>query len=307
MLRRLVGLSGGAPARLSRRLCSSSALVSWSEGRFGGATISLSAAPIGSLEAFAEKFGAVMAEIRAASRRGVFMKVPIEQSAVITVAAQHGFEFHHAEGTSAMLLNWLPEAEPSPVPDFATHVVGLGGLVLNAESREVLCVKEKRAPAATSQGSWKLPGGLIDLGEEIADGVAREVFEETGVSATFRSILAARHQHGAAFGRDDMYMICLMTPETFDITIDENEIGEAAWLPLAEYYESTQATSARQNVPENFNSYVVRNLIAACERGDDFDALGFTARKMPSPKGYVKGVTGLSSKPDYFMFSQWRD
>ena len=23
-------------------------------------------------------------------------------------------------------------------------------------------------------------------------------------------------------------------------------------------------------------------------------------------KGYVKGVTGLTSKPDYWMFSQWR-
>ena len=43
-----------------------------------------------------------------------------------------------------------------------------------------------------------------------------------------------------------MYMICLMRPETHEIEIDEAEIGEARWLPLAEYYESTRATSARQ-------------------------------------------------------------
>ena len=234
------------------------------------------------------------------------MKVPITHSAVIPIAAEHGFRFHHAEGDAAMLLNWLPADDPCPVPDFATHVIGLGGLVLN-DDLEVLCVKEKRAPAATSQGSWKLPGGLIDLGEEIADGVAREVCEETGVRASFRSVLAMRHQHGAAFGRDDMYMVCLLRPESTEIFIDEAEIGEAAWLPLVDYYESTRATSARQGVPENFNSFVVRNLLAACERGDDLDKLGFAGRRMPSPKGYVKGVTGLTSKPEFWTFSDWRE
>jgi len=235
------------------------------------------------------------------------MKIPILASAVIPIAAAHGFKFHHAEGGAAMLLNWLPEDEPSPVPDFATHVIGLGGMVLN-EQREVLCVKERRAPAATSQGAWKLPGGLIDLGEEIADGVAREVREETGVEASFRCLLAARHQHGAAFGRDDMYCISLLSPTgSQEIRIDENEIGEAAWLPLPAYYESTRATSARQGVAENFNCFVVRHVLEACERGDDPSTLGWAGRKMPSPKGYVKGVTGLTSKPEFWMFSQWRD
>ena len=110
---------------------------------------------IGCMDTFRKQLDGIMAEIRGANRRGVFMKVPIEQGAVLPLAAAHGFKYHHAEGTSAMLLNWLPENEPSPVPDFATHVIGLGGLVLN-DKHEVLCVKEKNAPAATSQGSWKV-------------------------------------------------------------------------------------------------------------------------------------------------------
>jgi len=104
-----------------------------------------------------------------------------------------------------------------------------------------------------------------------------------------------------------MYVVSLLQPETSEIQIDEDEVSEAAWLSLADYYESTKVTSARQGVDENFNSYVVRHVLEACERGDDLSTLGFAGRSMPSPKGYVKGVTGLTSKPEFWMFSQWRD
>lgn len=291
--------------RAMRRLCSSSASsgCTWAEARFGGATVAIGDVPC--LATFERQLGEVMQAIRGAGRKGVFMKVPIEQAGVIPLAAAEGFRFHHAEGGAAMLLNWLPGG-CCPVPDFATHVVGVGGMALN-ERGEVLAVKEKRAPSATSQGAWKLPGGLLELGEEIADGVCREVLEETGVRASFRSLLAQRHQHGAAFGRSDLYVVSLLKPETAEIRIQESEIGEARWLPLSEYYESTKATSARQGLDENFNAFVARNVLAACERGDELETLGVAGRKMASPKGYVPGVTGLTSKPEFWTFSAWHD
>ena len=54
-----------------------------------------------------------------------------------------------------MLLRWLPTDAPCPVPAFATHIVGCGGLVINPKG-EVLCVREKDSLRKTS---WKLPGG----------------------------------------------------------------------------------------------------------------------------------------------------
>ena len=59
-------------------------------------------------------------------------------------------------------------------------------------ARVVPLAPRTRAPNPRVQGSWKLPGGLLDLGEELRDGVVREVREETGVEATFRSLLAMR-------------------------------------------------------------------------------------------------------------------
>ena len=57
-----------------------------------------------------------------------------------------------------MLLRWLPTDAPCPVPAFATHIVGCGGLVINPKG-EVLCVREKNPLRKTG---WKLPGGTTN-------------------------------------------------------------------------------------------------------------------------------------------------
>ena len=133
--------------------------------------------------------------------------------------------------------------------------------MINAK-QEVLCVREARTPTdQPARTSWKLPGGLMDLGEEIGEAAAREVYEETGVRAKFQSLVSMRcvsfpsparslphanplgargtHiyrvQHGAAFGRDDFYFVACMEPltETIDLSAAAtDEIAECAWLPL---------------------------------------------------------------------------
>lgn len=55
-------------------------------------------------------------------------------------------------------------------------LVGVGAVVVH-ESR-VLLVRRGSEPL---KGHWTLPGGLLELGESVAGGVAREVIEETGL------------------------------------------------------------------------------------------------------------------------------
>jgi 8-oxo-dGTP diphosphatase len=55
-------------------------------------------------------------------------------------------------------------------------LVGVGAVVWNGEA--VLLERRGRAPA---QGTWALPGGLIELGETAEAAVAREVREECGI------------------------------------------------------------------------------------------------------------------------------
>ena len=56
-------------------------------------------------------------------------------------------------------------------------VIGVSGVVLLPEGGIVL-VQRRHPPLA---GEWSLPGGVIDLGEPLAEGLAREVREETGL------------------------------------------------------------------------------------------------------------------------------
>ena len=55
-------------------------------------------------------------------------------------------------------------------------VAGVGGVVLRGH--DVLLVKRAFPPRA---GEWSLPGGRLELGESLVEGVRREVREETGI------------------------------------------------------------------------------------------------------------------------------
>ncbi|HEY0163205.1 MAG TPA: NUDIX hydrolase [Edaphobacter sp.] len=60
----------------------------------------------------------------------------------------------------------------------AAPIVGVTAVVVRGP--DVLLVRRGREPML---GAWSLPGGALELGETTAEGVIREIFEETGVRA----------------------------------------------------------------------------------------------------------------------------
>lgn len=65
-------------------------------------------------------------------------------------------------------------------------VAAVGGVVLDGE--QVLLVKRALPPR---QGEWSLPGGRLELGESLVDGVRREVKEETGLEVAVGAMVEA--------------------------------------------------------------------------------------------------------------------
>ena len=62
--------------------------------------------------------------------------------------------------------------------------VGVGAIIV--DDGRVLLVKRGHAPLA---GEWSVPGGVLELGETVREGVVREVLEETGLAVETLELL----------------------------------------------------------------------------------------------------------------------
>lgn len=80
-----------------------------------------------------------------------------------------------------------PLTQPISVPREypPAPLVGVAAAIFNPTG-EVLLVQRGRPPG---KGNWGLPGGLLDLGEKLLDGVRREVREECGVEITIGGLI----------------------------------------------------------------------------------------------------------------------
>lgn len=65
-------------------------------------------------------------------------------------------------------------------------LVGVGGVVIYGG--RTLLIRRGSAPL---EGQWSIPGGMLELGESIAEGVRRELAEETGIEVRVLDLIEA--------------------------------------------------------------------------------------------------------------------
>ena len=63
-------------------------------------------------------------------------------------------------------------------------IIGVGAAIVDRD--RVLLVRRATEPL---KGEWSVPGGMLELGEKLRDGVRREVLEETGLQVESGDVL----------------------------------------------------------------------------------------------------------------------
>ncbi|CAH8523107.1 unnamed protein product [Schistosoma turkestanicum] len=173
--------------------------------------------------------------------KAIWVTLKVEHSELVPLLCKSppigpGMKFHHARNSEATLVRWLGEGA-SRLPDYASHQVGVAGVLINSDFSEILMVREKVGP---SFRCWKFPTGLLNVGEDIAQAAVREMLEECGIHTKFCGVIAFRQQHNfpEAFGISDLLFTCRLKlsddmPEPV-IKICTQEIAECKWIPIAQ-------------------------------------------------------------------------
>ena len=116
-----------ASARASASACTPTRmhLIEATEDRYGG----IECTPITTHKPSAKEFEFALrehlAKWTAASKRGVWLRLPLSLACCTGAAAACGFEFHHAQAEYLLMTRWLPET-PSPLPRYGFTTIGVG-------------------------------------------------------------------------------------------------------------------------------------------------------------------------------------
>jgi len=112
------------------------------------------------------------------------------------------------------------------------HIVTSVVAVIVDDDERVLLTRRNVAPF---KNMWVMPGGKIDLGEQIFKALHREVKEEVGLEVEIGELIDV-FEHLTP-GEENNHFIILYyrcRPLSCDITHNPSEVAEARWVPRDE-------------------------------------------------------------------------
>ncbi len=128
----------------------------------------------------------------------------------------------------------------APVPR-----LGVLAVALNASASEVLLVRRANPP---DQGLWGFPGGKVDWGETVEAAAARDLAEETGLTARPGAILgqtdAISHDATGAVAFH-YHLVAVACHGATGAPTAADDALEAAWVPVETVLARALPMSAR--------------------------------------------------------------
>lgn len=107
--------------------------------------------------------------------------------------------------------------------------VSVKALIFDSQERVLVC--------ADKEGTWAMPGGGWDHGEDYQAGVMREVAEELGVTVRGVGRLTFFYRCQAVHGQPKICLVFPVTLENFDFTFnpDDDEVIDVRFVTKEEF------------------------------------------------------------------------
>jgi len=109
--------------------------------------------------------------------------------------------------------------------------------VIEDDLGRVLLVKHKPERGGFWQGKWICPGGELELGEDIGDGIRREVMEETNLEVDLVKALPAFDRIVKRGGEVELHVMYIDYTARLvggELKVD-SDVGEARWVKKSEF------------------------------------------------------------------------
>ncbi|OBQ70181.1 NUDIX domain-containing protein [Mesorhizobium erdmanii] len=118
--------------------------------------------------------------------------------------------------------------------------LGVRGLVHDAATNSVFLIRHTYVPG------WQLPGGGVEVGETLAEALARELAEEGNIALAAPPVLKSMHFNRRSSRRDHVgfYLIGQFNQTT--PKLPDHEIAEAGFFPLDRLPQGTTPATLRR-------------------------------------------------------------
>lgn len=122
-------------------------------------------------------------------------------------------------------------------------IVGVGGVVI--AGKRVLLIRRGQEPL---KGKWSIPGGMVELGEDLAEGTRREIWEETGLQVEPLEVIGVfdRIQKNGSRVRFHYVIVDYLCRRTGGRLKAGSDVLDARWVKredLASYHLTRKASS----------------------------------------------------------------
>ncbi|MHB8597938.1 MAG: NUDIX domain-containing protein [Ktedonobacteraceae bacterium] len=107
------------------------------------------------------------------------------------------------------------------------YSIGVGAVVVSGNKALLV-----RLAQGEETGDWAIPGGFVEPQETIEQAIHREIWEETGVKAELKGLIAARSR--VSSNENSAYFVFLMQASDEEAHADGIEVAEASYFTLAQ-------------------------------------------------------------------------